>query len=185
MKTSHKAGTAGVGAILLAATFIMPWEGLWTTAQVDTIGTGHPVTYCYGETTEAGPVHAGQKFTPKECSDLLKQSLPKYWDEIAPCIHNALPDKVKASLISAAYNAGSGAVCKSPMVAKMNAGDVKGGCDAFPAWYVHASGKLVKGLQNRRKGEEKLCLEGANEPLPQVQLSFLAKLKGFFHLGNH
>lgn len=44
MSTLKKAGAAGAGAILLATAFIKPWEGLWTTAQVDTIGTGRPVT---------------------------------------------------------------------------------------------------------------------------------------------
>jgi len=84
MSTAKKAGATGAGAILLATAFIMPWEGLWTTAQVDTIGTGRPVTYCYGQTNEAGNVRAGQKFTPQQCSDLLAKTLPKYADEIAP-----------------------------------------------------------------------------------------------------
>ena len=83
MKTSHKTATAAGGAILLAVTFIKPWEGLWTTAQVDTIGTGRPVTYCYGQTSEFGNVKPGQKFTPQQCDDLLAKSLPKYWDDIA------------------------------------------------------------------------------------------------------
>ena len=37
MSTAKKAGAAGVGVITLAAYFIMPWEGLWTTAKIDTI----------------------------------------------------------------------------------------------------------------------------------------------------
>jgi lysozyme len=138
---------------------------------VDTIGTGHPVTYCYGQTNENGAVKVGQKFTAKQCSDLLAKSLPKYWDEISPCIHVALPDKVKASLMSGAYNAGSSAMCHSPMVAKMNSGSLVDGCNAFKGWYIRASGRVVKGLINRRNGEAKLCLEGASEPinLPTVQ----------------
>lgn len=162
MKTSHKA-TAGAACIALACAFIQPWEGLWTTAQVDTIGTGRPITYCYGQTSEFGQVKVGQKFTPQQCSDLLKKSLPKYWDEISPCIHVALPDKTKAALLSASYNAGSSAVCKSPMLERMNTGDIFGGCDAFAGWYVRAQGRVVKGLINRRNGEKALCLEGASE----------------------
>jgi lysozyme len=184
MKTSSKAGAAGAGAILLAVSFIQPWEGLWTTAKVDTIGTDHPPTACYGATkSEIPDLKVGQKFTPQQCSDLLAKSLPKYWAEISPCIHVALPDKVKASLISGAYNAGSSAMCHSPMIAKMNAYHVKEGCEAFRGWYIRASGRVVKGLINRRNGEANLCLEGASEPITkptpapeQKPMSFWTKL---------
>ena len=185
MKTVHKAGAAGAGVIAIALVFTSGWEGLWTTAQVDTIGTGHPVTYCYGQTTENGTVRAGQKFTPEQCKDLLAKSLPKYLAQIEPCITVAIPDKSKAALLDAAYNAGPAAVCKSPMVAKMNAGDLRAGCIAFDGWYVRASGKVVKGLINRRsgdsrKGEKELCLEGLETPVARPKMSFWAKLFSYF-----
>lgn len=185
MKTSHKVGSVGAGALLLAVSFIKPWEGLWTTAKVDTIGTGHPVTYCYGQTNEAGAVKAGQKFTPQQCSDLLAKSLPKYWEGIAPCIKVDLPDKVKASLISGAYNAGTSAMCKSSILAKMNVGDIRAGCEAFRTWYIRASGRVVKGLINRRAGEARLCHEGLNEPIvklaaPVQPVSIWIKLHSYF-----
>ncbi len=110
----------------------------------------------------------GQKFTPAQCDDLLAKSLPRYLGDIEPCIRVALPVKTEAALLDAAYNAGGAAVCRSPMLAKMNAGDIKGGWEAFAHWYVRASGR-VKGLQNRRngdsrKGEKQLCLEGLADP---------------------
>ena len=171
MKSAHKVGITGVGAVAIALAFTPGWEGLWTTAQVDTIGTGHPVSYCYGQTTENGSVKAGQKFTPEQCKDLLAKSLPKYLAQINPCIKVAIPDKTRAALLDAAYNAGSAAVCKSPMVARMNAGDLRGGCEAFDGWYVRASGRVVKGLIARRsgdtrKGEKELCLEGLETSAP-------------------
>lgn len=181
VKRAHKSGAVGVGAILLAASFIMPWEGIWTTAKVDTIGTGHPITYCYGQTSEFGDVKVGQRFTPNQCSDLLAKSLPKYWDKIAPCIHVPLPDKSKAALISAAWNAGPAAVCRSPMLERMNAGDIFGGCDAFEGWYIRASGRVVQGLINRRKAEKALCLDGAEEkpkPKPSLFVRLTNYLKG-------
>ena len=179
MKPSHKAGAAGAGVLLLACSFIQPWEGLWTTAKVDTIGTGRPVTVCYGATRAEIPgLKAGQRYTKEECSELLKKSIPKYWKGIAPSIHVDLPDKVKAALISASYNAGSAAVSRSPMVARMNAGDLRGGCNAFATWYVSAQGRVVKGLVNRRAAEKQLCLEGLAEGLPKP--SFFEKLKLIF-----
>lgn len=185
MKTSHKAGAAGAAAILLAITFTPIWEGMDSVAKKDMIGTGHPVTYCYGQTDEFGAVKVGTKFSKAECDKKLAESLPKYLDGIWPCIKVSLPDKTLAALLDAAYNAGPAAVCKSPMVAKMNKGDIKDGCEAFEDWYIRASGRVVQGLINRRGGnpkehrktEKDLCLEGLTDPKPKTSL--FAKLKDF------
>jgi hypothetical protein len=76
-----------------------------------------------------------------------------------------------SALLDASYNAGPGAVCKSSMVAKINAGDIRGGCNAFTGWYVRSDGQVRKGLVARRQGigdgrksERDLCLEGLSEP---------------------
>jgi lysozyme len=141
-------------------------------AKKDMIGTGHPVTYCYGQTDEFGKVKEGTRFTKAECDKKLAESLPKYLAKIEPCIKVPLPDKTKAALLDAAYNAGPAAVCRSPMVRKMNAGDLVGGCNAFAGWYVRSDGVVRRGLLARRggdarKGEKQLCLEGVAEGLPK------------------
>lgn len=174
MKTSHKVGGATAGVIACCVAFTPIWEGMDSVAKVDTIGTGHPITYCYGQTDEFGKVKAGQRFTKSECDQKLAASLPKYLAQIEPCIHVALPDKTKASLLDAAYNAGPAAVCRSPMLAKMNAHDIKGGCEAFKGWYVRSDGVVRKGLIARREGikgdhrknEMALCLEGLTDSKP-------------------
>lgn len=192
MQISKKAGAASAGVIACCLTFTPVWEGLWTTAQVDTIGTGRPVTYCYGQTDEFGRVKVGQKFTKEQCSAILAKSLQKYLDEISPCIKVALSDKTTASLVDAALNAGSAAVCRSPMLAKMNAGDIQNGCKSFDGWYVTTKNdgkrRVVQGLINRRsgdyrKGEKELCLEGLTDPVPTVKparVSFWAQLLSYF-----
>jgi lysozyme len=89
-------------------------------------------------------------------------------------------------LVDAAYNAGPAAVCKSPMVKKMNAGDVAAGVRAFEGWYVRSDGKVRKGLVARRSGikgdkrksEMQLCLEGVNDPKPKI--TFWTKILLFF-----
>lgn len=177
MKTSTKAGAAG--AIALAVVFIKPWEGLWTTAQVDTIGTGRPVTVCYGETEG---VKLGQRFTKEQCSDMLKAKLPRYAAEIAPCIKVPISDKERAAYISFAYNVGSAGFCRSSAASRLNAGDHRGACDALMGW-TKAQGKVVKGLVNRRTAERKLCLEGVNEPAKPVEkpaLTIWQKIKLLF-----
>lgn len=185
MSKLKKSAAAG-GAVVICCAFLQPWEGLWTTAKIDTIGTGQPVTVCYGATkAEIPDLKVGQKFTKEQCAALLLKSLPKYDAKIAPCIHVALPNEARAALDSAAYNAGPAAVCKSQMVSKMNAGDLRGGCEAFRGWFVRARGKIVKGLVNRRNAEADLCLSGLNKPAPMQPISkwsqFLEILKGLLN----
>lgn len=170
---ASKTAGAAAGVIACCVAFTPAWEGFQPVAEPDAIGTGHPVTYCYGQTAEFGTVKVGQRFTRQECAAKLAQSLPKYLDQIDTCIHVPLPDKTKAALLDAAYNAGPVAVCRSPMVAKMNAGDLSGGCNAFAGWYVRSDGAIRAGLIARRSGfgsarksEKQLCLEGVAEGIP-------------------
>lgn len=190
LKTSHKIGGGSAAVIAVAVVFTPVWEGMDSVAKKDVIGTGHPVTYCYGMTKEAGPVKEGTRFTKQQCDKLLAPALAKYWAQIEPCIKVDLPPKTAASLLDAAWNAGPGRVCKSPMLAKMNAGDIKGGCEAFDHWIVSSDHKVRKGLVLRRAGEKygdhrkserALCLEGLNEkPVAKSKLSFWDKIKLFF-----
>ena len=171
MGTARKVGGASGAVITLAAAFIMPWEGLWTTAKVDTIGTGRPITWCYGETK--GGAKVGDKFTPKQCEEMLKKRIPEYADAIDPCIQVPISDKTRSAFISFAYNVGSAGFCRSSVGKKLNAGDARGACDAMLQWN-RAQGRFVKGLDNRRRAERKVCLEGINEP-PPPELSFRQK----------
>src|SRR5207248_1431316 len=81
------------------------------------------------------------------------------------------------ALVDAAYNAGPAAVCRSQMVAKMNAGDFTGGCKAFQGWFIRSDGQVRKGLVARRSGisgdkrknEMQLCLEGVKEGIARPE----------------
>lgn len=168
--TKTAAATGSAGVIAATVIFLPGWEGMDKVAKRDMIGTGHPITYCYGQTDEFGAVKVGTRFTKQQCDEKLAQSLPKYLDKTGPCVRVPVPIKTMASLLDASYNAGPAAVCKSPMVAKINAGDIRGGCEAFRGWYVRSAGQVRKGLVARRSGigdgrksERDLCLEGLKE----------------------
>ncbi len=193
MKTSHKIGGGSAAVIAATVVFLPVWEGMDSVAKKDMIGTGHPVTYCYGQTDEFGNVQEGTRFTKRDCDKKLAQSLPKYLAAIDKCIARELPVKTKAALLDAAYNAGPAAVCRSPMVKKMNAGDLAGGCAAFEGWYIRSDGQARKGLVARRSGikgdtrknEKQLCLEGVKEgiakpPAMSFWQKFLQKIRPFF-----
>lgn len=173
-KVKSAAALAAGPVIACCVAFTPIWEGMDPVAKRDAIGTGHPVTYCYGQTAEFGDVKVGTRFTKSECDEKLAESLPRYLEQIERCIHVDLPDKTMASLLDASYNAGPAAVCRSPMVAKMNTGELEAGCKAFKGWYVRSDGQVRKGLVARRSGidsrksEEQLCLEGLSDAAPAV-----------------
>jgi lysozyme len=163
---------ASAAALAMALPAVKAFEGYWPKVKVDRVGTGQPCTGGYGETEN---VKCGETHSEKFWSDRLAQRLPEYDAKLGACVHAILPDSARAALISAAYNAGPAAVCRSPMVAKMNAGDVRGGCEAFltkdargnyTGWYIRARGKVVTGLINRRAKERQLCLSGLDAPKP-------------------
>jgi lysozyme len=161
-----------MAAIISAAVPVTTtWEGMDRVARRDAIGTGHPVTYCYGQTDEFGDVKVGQRFTKVECDAAIQKSLPKYVNGVAKCATHIFPVKIWAALVDGAYNAGIAAVCRSPMMVRMNEGDYTAGCNAFAGWYIRSDGQVRKGLIARRSGlhgdprtsERALCLEGVRE----------------------
>jgi lysozyme len=179
LKTSHKVAGASTAAVIAVAVAFTPnWEGMDKVAKRDMIGTGHPITYCYGQTDEFGKVKVGTRFSKAECDVKLAESLPKYLAKVGPAVHVPVPVKTMAALLDAAYNAGPAAVARSPMVAKINAGNIAAGCEAFNGWYVRSAGQVRKGLIARRAGEtvgdtrkseRKLCLEGLSDTGPWYQ----------------
>ncbi len=172
MSVKKTIGTGAAAAVIATTVAFLPaWEGTDLVAKKDMIGTGHPVTYCHGQTDEFGKVKVGTRFTKEQCAKLLGESLPKYLVPLDKCIKVPLPVSVVSALLDASYNAGAGAVCRSPMLKHMNAGNIRAGCDAFKGWYIRSDGQARKGLVARRSGigdgrksERDLCLEGLKEP---------------------
>lgn len=142
-------GRRGAAAIVLCLSLIPHWEGVDLTVKPDRLAGGLP-TGCVGQTTYDDPdLTVGQTFTYSECMERFRKDLPKYAAPIARCVKVPLTAHQWASLIDAAYNAGPGAVCKSPMVKAFNAGE--NGCDKFAGWHVGTRTiPYVRGLANRR-----------------------------------
>jgi lysozyme len=161
MSRLRKAGWAGgIGGLtalgIFAASHIGKEEGRRNHAYRDIVGV---VTICDGETR--GGVKMGDYKTNAECDALTVKALAGFENDLRRCVkeHEKIPDKSYVALLMLQYNIGSGAFCKSTVVRRLNAGDVRGACDAIPM-FNRAGGKVVKGLVNRRAREQKLCLEG-------------------------
>ncbi len=156
-------GTPHAGKVAAWATvatiFVAGFEGFAAHPYVDRIGTGHPITWCYGETAADRPAPPmSMTFTKAQCLDELGVDLQKYDVMVHSCIHVALPPHREAALVSFTYNLGQRALCSGAVARNLNAGNVAMGCRAMLG-YNHASGSVSKGLTRRRQAEMKLCLE--------------------------
>lgn len=158
---------ASAACLAVACASVKAYEGYAPTVKPDRLAAGLP-TGGYGETEG---VRLGETHSEKYWSDRLQRRLADEYDSgIGRCIHVDLPDGVRAMAISASYNAGVSAVCHSPMVAKWNAGDIRGGCKAIRGWRVGShprkGGPLVvqRGLVNRRNSEAAKCLAAVDKP---------------------
>jgi len=159
-KVAGAAVVAGTVTWLAIATpFVAGFEGYAKRPYVDTVGTGHPITWCYGETRADGPVPPlSTVFTKAECTAQLEKSLTtKYDPAVRKCIRAPLPPHREAALVSFVYNLGPGALCNGPVGRYINAGNVVAGCNAMLA-YDHAAGRRLPGLTRRRQQERALCL---------------------------
>lgn len=160
MATRLKKAGAWTLAGALALSLIGGFEGLRTTAYRDVVGIP---TICFGETRG---VHMGDKATRDECKQMLgDRILADFEPEMRACLKtpDMIPDKSYAAMLSLSYNIGSTAFCKSSVSRKANDGKLLESCDAFLAWNkarVNGVLTVVKGLDNRRREERALCVEG-------------------------
>jgi lysozyme len=148
--------TIGGGLIAMALAVAVPtiekWEGTKTVPYRDVVGIQ---TVCTGETRVKMRV-----YTVAECKAMLMRTLER---DFAPAVLKAVPQianhpNAYAAAISLSYNIGTGAFAHSTVARRFNAGNWRGGCEAFLMWNK-AGGRVIKGLDNRRRDERALCLK--------------------------
>jgi lysozyme len=121
-------------------------------------------TACDGLT--AG-IKIGQTLTSPQCTSMLESELVRHAQGVMACTPGLALDKprrdnVRAAAVSMAYNIGVSAWCGSTARKRIDAGDVRGACDAMLAWdKARVNGVLrpVAGLTARRQRERNLCLK--------------------------
>lgn len=145
------------GALLaLCIATIGGYEGLRTKAYKDVVGVP---TVCFGETRG---VHMGDTYTVDQCKAMLGDALVDFEQGMRKCLVNPdrIPNPTYGAILSLSYNIGQKAFCGSTVRKRLNDGNIKGACDAFLMWNK-AGGRVIAGLDSRRKEERKLCLQGA------------------------
>ena len=145
----------------VAVPLVARWEGLRTAAYLDRIASPPVWTICYGETEG---VRQGEVRTRAQCEQGLRQGLIRYragWYRSllpeTPARH--LTPERDAAFTSLCWNIGIAGCGGSTATRRLNAGDVRGACEAL-TWWNRAGGRVVRGLQNRRADEHRLCVAG-------------------------
>ena len=149
--------------IALTIPLLVSFEGFRSVAVHERIDPPGVYTVCFGRTNyDDARIVPGVKFNKAECERFLSADLAeKYQPEVDRCIHVALPPHRGAAVLDFTYNLGGAALCKSSVARKLNAGDVRGGCDAM-LLYNRVNGRICDdahcGLGRRRRAERALCL---------------------------
>lgn len=133
---------------------IKQWEGLRLeaykcSADVWTIGFGHVAT-----------AREGMKITQEQAERLLLQDLDVFENAVSRAVTVDLSDNQFAALVSWTYNVGAGAMQKSTLIRKLNAGDYASVPGELARWNK-VKGKVSKGLSNRRAAEAGLWARGS------------------------
>ncbi len=125
---------------------IKRWEGLRTNAYlcpagVWTIGFGHTKS-----------TYKGMMISHLDAEGLLQNDLRVYEESINKIVKVPLTQNQFDALVSFAFNVGIGALSNSTLLRLLNQGKTAEASKQFSRW-VHAGGKVLPGLVNRRKDE--------------------------------
>lgn len=142
----------------VAVPFIAAKEGERTKAYLDIVGVP---TICFGSTRG---VRLGMVKSHKECLALLREEVAEYRRKlhrffVPQTLSRRLTAERDTAYTSLAFNAGVRAVGRSTAVRRLNAGNIRGGCEAL-TWWNKAGGRVIRGLVRRRAEERRLCLKG-------------------------
>ena len=132
---------------------ITEFEGCKLTAYRCQAGV---LTIGYGHTDD---VMEGQTITQAHANHLLRRDLLQFEAGVDGSVSVELTQNMFDALVSLAFNIGLGALQKSTLLKKLNAGDYLGASDQFLVWNK-AGGAISKGLQRRRTAERKLFTTG-------------------------
>jgi lysozyme len=120
--------------------------GLWTVGVGHLIGDGLTLPDSWNRT-----------FSLEEVYAILAEDVRKFERGVGRYINVQLTQNQFDALVSFAFNLGLGTLQRSTLRAKLNRGDKAGAIESLLK-YNKAGGKVLRGLDNRRKDEAALFL---------------------------
>ncbi len=129
-----------------------------------TVGVGHVIDPNHAkvkiEDRKALPIPDGwnRVLSMEEVDDILQKDLQRFVQGVLRlCPNTANKQSHLDALVSFSFNVGLGNLQRSQVRMKYNRGDFEGAMDELLTWNK-AGGKVLKGLDNRRKDERALFL---------------------------
>lgn len=152
--------TAALVVPLLEEVEGLPCDGDRCAAYLDRIAVPPVPTICSGITEG---VRMGDVRTRAQCRADLRREAQRYWqgfrNSLTETGYLALTVTIDAPFTSLTYNIGIAAAAGSTAIRRLNAGDVRGACEAL-TWWNRAGQRVVRGLVNRRAREYRICMTG-------------------------
>ena len=108
-------------------------------------------------------VELGMVWTRAQADEAFRRELASHEAAVTRLATVDLSQNQFDALVSLSYNIGSGALARSTVLKRLNAGDSNGAAHAF-ARYNRAGGGIVDGLVARRASEAALFLKPDNPP---------------------
>lgn len=124
-------------------------EGFRADAYQDSGGVW---TIGYGTTKDVQP---GDTCTEEQASQWLRRDVLSAEWAVMKLIEVPMTQGQFDALVDFVYNLGEGALAKSTLLRKLNAGDYAGAAAEFPKW-CHAGNQVLPGLVTRRAAERAL-----------------------------
>lgn len=128
---------------------IKNFEGFRHNAYQDSVGVW---TIGYGHTLTAKP---GMRIKRDKGEELLRKDLERFEKAVRDRVIVPINQNQFDALVSLAFNIGVGAFTRSTLLKILNQSDYQGAKNEFRRW-VHAGGKRLQGLVNRREKEANL-----------------------------
>jgi lysozyme len=113
-------------------------------------------TIGWGTTTEHGnKIGSGTVWTREQCDSAFLKDMEEFEKSVRKYVAVPLEPWQFDALVSFTYNCGAGALQKSTLLKKVNAGDFDGAAKEFHKWNK-GGGKVLPGLTRRRASESLL-----------------------------
>ena len=129
-----------------------------------TVGVGHVIDPMHGrlklEDRKTLPIPDGwnRVLSMEEVDEILQKDLQRFVQGVLRlCPNTANKQSHLDALVSFSFNVGLGNLQRSQVRMKYNRGDFEGAMDELLTWNK-AGGKVLRGLDNRRKDEKALFL---------------------------
>ena len=131
---------------------------LWTVGVGHVIDPNHARVPFEERNNLAVPEGWNRVFTMEEVNAILAKDLERFERGVLKYCPNAITRQGwMDALVSFSFNVGLGTLQRSTLRQRHNRGDIEGAASEFLK-YCKAGGKILKGLENRRKDERMLYI---------------------------